>query len=266
MYQKWLRRARAIFLANVMGVTLLTSATLASGQKLNKEPVSGLVEQISQTEGLQSGLGYAKVSSILQSVLAEFRSRGITRENALARGAAALSNPLVHVDADGAVQIYFHMLSFGEAELATLVEHEVVIQIANEKLGIVQAWIPFDRVDDLAALPFVVRITTPSYGRSRSGSVTTEGDSILKADQLRALGFDGSGVKVGIISDGANNWTQSQATGDLPASGITLFGSCTPRARNISICDPGLTCNEGTAMAEIVHDIAPGRRSRSAPA
>jgi hypothetical protein len=42
----------------------------------------------------------------------------------------------------------------------------------------------------------VKRITPPSYATPRVGSVTTEGDAILKADELRALlGFDGSGVK-----------------------------------------------------------------------
>ncbi|MCH8815396.1 MAG: S8 family serine peptidase [Chloroflexi bacterium] len=85
----------------------------------------------------------------------------------------------------------------------------------------------------------------------------TEGDSILLANQVRQLGFDGSGVKVGVISDGANNWTTARATGDLPAS-ITVFGTCTPRSPDASRCDRGRTCNEGTAMLEIIHDIAPG--------
>ena len=86
----------------------------------------------------------------------------------------------------------------------------------------------------------------------------SEGDAILKAILVRALGFIGSGVKVGIISDGANNWPQSQASGDLPAAGITLFGGCTPTPPDITICRSRRTCNEGTAMAEIVHDLAPG--------
>ena len=67
----------------------------------------------------------------------------------------------------------------------------------------------------------------------------------------------GKGIRVGIISDGANNWTNSQAQGDLPVSGITLYGSCTKREANPSECISNWTCNEGTAMAEIIYDIAP---------
>ena len=63
------------------------------------------------------------------------------------------------------------------------------------------------------------------------------------------LSVTGAGVKVGVISDGANNASQSQDTGDLPAD-ITFFGTC-------STAD-GTTCNEGTAMMEIIYDLAPG--------
>ena len=193
----------------------------------------------------------SKVSSVLSSVLAQIQSRGITRENARARGAPALSNPLVRIDADGTIQIYVHVSSLGTAEKAMLRRYEADIEIANEELGMVQAWIPFDRIEEVASLQFVTRITPPNYATPRAGSVTTEGDAILKADALRALGVDGSGVKVGVISNGANNRASAQATGDLPG-GITTFGSA---------CDPfffGVACDEGTALMEIVHDLAPG--------
>lgn len=95
----------------------------------------------------------------------------------------------------------------------------------------------------------MARIALPDYRRNRVGAVTTEGDAVLNADKVRALGIDGSGVKVGVISDGANNIADAQATGDLPPE-VAVFGNCTPE-------QPG-DCNEGTALLEIVHDIAPG--------
>ncbi len=199
-----------------------------------------------------------KISAPLRWSLARFERSGITRENAVTRNVTALANPLVRIKPDGRIQLYVHLSSFGEAQLNALRTMEVEIEIANEDLAIVQGWASFDRIEGIAALPFVTRVTPPSYGRPHAGSKTTEGDAILKADQLRALGVDGTGVKVGIISGGANNWTQSQATGDLPASGITLFGSCTPETFNGPTCRGAFTCNEGTAMAEIIHDIAPG--------
>ena len=82
------------------------------------------------------------------------------------------------------------------------------------------------------------------------GSVTTEGDEAHFARALREeLGVDGSGVRVAVIADGANNHAGAVATGDLPLE-LAVFGSCTPTATT--------TCNVGTAMLEIIHDLAPG--------
>ena len=258
MNSRSLGAGRIVLLSLVAGVVLGAFANPAYGQDASKGPVAGSIRQHIQSKRLDSTAASRTVSSLLRSVLSEIKARGITRENARRRGISALSNPLVKVNEDGAIHIYIHVSTLGADEKAKLERHEVAIEIANEELGIVQAWIPFDRIDDVAELPFVIRITPPSYGTPRTGGVTTEGDAILKADLLRALGIDGTGVRVGIISDGANNWTQSRASGDLPASGITLFGSCTPEAFDGPSCRGGFTCNEGTAMAEIIHDIAPG--------
>ena len=190
-----------------------------------------------------------KISSPLRSVLSKINTRGITRANAYAMDVVAFSNPLVRLKMDGRIQVYVHLNSFGEAQLNALRSLELEIEIANEDLAIVQGWAPFDRIEEIASLQFVRKVTPPNYGFTQSGSVTTEGDTILNADQVRAQGFNGTGVKVGVISGGANNLSNAQASGDLPPT-VTVFGSCTSLG-------PG-SCNEGTAMLEIVHDIAPG--------
>jgi subtilisin family serine protease len=76
------------------------------------------------------------------------------------------------------------------------------------------------------------------------GSVTSQGDATHKAAVARATyGVDGSGVKVGVISNGVGGLASSQATGDLGA--VTVL--------------PGQAGSgaEGTAMLEIIHDLAP---------
>ena len=219
-------------------------------------PNQGVQRLLELKRGLPTTQG--KISSPLRSVLSKITTRGITRATARTMNAASLTNPLVRLKTDGRIQVYVHLKPFGEAQLNALRALEVEIEIGNQELAIVQGWVPFDRIEDIAALSYVTRVTAPSYGRPRAGSVTTEGDAIHKADQVRALGFDGTGVKVGIISDGANDWPQSQAIGDLPAGGITVFGNCTPSPRDITICSGGFTCNEGTAIAEIIYDMAPG--------
>ncbi|MGQ4809288.1 hypothetical protein NKDENANG_02703 [Candidatus Entotheonellaceae bacterium PAL068K] len=193
----------------------------------------------------------SKVSGRLRAVMNEMQARGISRQNARELGAAALSQALVRVNEAGHIETYIYVATFGDAETEQLKAHEVSIALINEELGIIQAWIAFDRIDAVAQLPFVRRITAPSYGTPRVGSVTTEGDAILGAGALRAGGLDGRGVKVGVISIGANNRADAVATGDLPA-GIDVFGST---------CDSafwGIVCDEGTAMLEIVYDLAPG--------
>ena len=80
------------------------------------------------------------------------------------------------------------------------------------------------------------------------GSKTSEGDLTHRAfDARMAFGVNGAGVKIGVLSDGASNLAASQALGDLP-SDVTVL--------------PGQTGggDEGTAMMEIVHDLAPGAK------
>ena len=88
-------------------------------------------------------------------------------------------------------------------------------------------------------------------GTPETGSVNSQGDTTHAANTYRStLGPNGSGLKIGIISDGTTAFATSQGTGNLPANLNILpgqVGSCTTS-----------TCNEGTAMLEIVHDLAPG--------
>jgi subtilisin family serine protease len=79
---------------------------------------------------------------------------------------------------------------------------------------------------------------------TRAGSVQTQGDAVLKSDVVRTAGFDGSSVMVGVLSDSALNIGSSQSTGDLP--------SVVDRYLEFPASD------EGRAMLEIIHDIAPG--------
>ncbi|MCB0297111.1 MAG: cell surface protein, partial [Calditrichaeota bacterium] len=75
----------------------------------------------------------------------------------------------------------------------------------------------------------------------------SEGDAIHRADQARsAYGQGGGGIDLGIISDGVDNRASAQASGDLPADGAGL-----------TVLSNALGGDEGTAMLEIVHDLAP---------
>jgi hypothetical protein len=162
---------------------------------------------------------------------------------------AGADSPLVRVDAAGALQVYVHLDALSDDALSGLASAGLRVETSSAERAIVQGWVDPDDLSSLAALPGVQAVTPPDYAVVNAGSVTTAGDAILRADEVRAdfaaWGIDGTGIKIGVISDGVDHYTYSQGTGDLPGT--------------IHI-DPGGPGNgdEGTAMLEIVHDLAPG--------
>lgn len=102
-------------------------------------------------------------------------------------------------------------------------------------------------------------------------TIPVNADAELTSDIARAdFGVDGTGVKVGIISgsfnlvDTGSTWEQNIAQGLLPGEGNPC-GWTTPVVR-LSEPDPkvvpaSLITDEGRAMAQVVHGIAPGRSS-----
>jgi len=95
------------------------------------------------------------------------------------------------------------------------------------------------------------------------GTATSEGDLQLNAMAARdGFEIDGSGVKVGILSDSFNRDKTADTsastdvkTGDLPGSGNPC-GYASP----VQVLDDSALGgeDEGRAMAQIVHDLAPG--------
>jgi len=84
------------------------------------------------------------------------------------------------------------------------------------------------------------------------GSVTTEGYLTHQVDAACAtFSVTGAGVNIGVLSDGALSLAASQTLGDLPPS-------CPAGPPCVTVL-PGQTGDgdEGTAMMEIIHDIAP---------
>ncbi|HEX2489719.1 MAG TPA: S8 family serine peptidase, partial [Blastocatellia bacterium] len=90
----------------------------------------------------------------------------------------------------------------------------------------------------------------PPVAAPNAGTVTSRGDVAHNAKAARNFfGVSGAGVKIGVLSDGVNFLAQSVASGNLPADVTVLPGQAGP---------PGGA--EGTAMLEIVHDVAPGAK------
>ena len=114
-----------------------------------------------------------------------------------------------------------------------------------------------------------VQSVRPAMARTHAGLVTSQGDRAQRSDRARRIfNVDGRGVKVGILSDSFNCLTgpinpgqlfttsaDDIRNGDLPAD-VTVLSDQSP------CVDPNngnrLGFDEGRAIAQIIHDVAPG--------
>ena len=114
----------------------------------------------------------------------------------------------------------------------------------DKENNIAVAWVKVKNLETIVALENVNSVRTVLPPVTYSGSVTTEGDVLHTCDLVRSnYSSDGTGIKVGVISDGVSNWITSRNTGDLPSS--------------LNVLSAG-SGDEGTAMLEIIYDLAPG--------
>lgn len=228
-------------------------------------PLNGSMQRAIQARQTASRLSAAPREGALGQEKMGRHLRGLSDAVAAARVEGTLptrqsiiqGNPFIRVSETGKVQVHLYTDAIDQVLLDQLTYSGLEIELADEALQQVQGWIGIHQLDQLARMTRVRKLRVPRYGESRRGSVNTAGDSILKANLLRAQGLTGQGVRIGIISDGANSWTSARASGDLPAS-LTRYGSCTTRSSNPSQCLGSRSCDEGTAMAEIIYDMAPG--------
>ncbi len=187
---------------------------------------------------------------------------------------------LARFDQRERIEIYITLEEVTERALTDLRNAGVEIEIYDAAQRLVQGWALVTQLQAVADLPAVSFIDLPNYGVTNSGSVTTQGDAVIQGDEVRAVGMTGSGVKIGVISDGISGLTSSVSSGDLPASGITMpaapltgggisLDSPLPGANVFTSTPVGrsdlTTGSEGRAMLEIIHDLAPGAQLFFAP-
>ncbi len=193
---------------------------------------------------LPAGSPLAKVESAVQDRIALLLAatdprRGSLRSDLL----ATFDTPLIPVDDRGRLLLRIAGTNADArvGELALLGVEPVAVASGY---GFLEAWIAADKVDDVAALPWVRLVATPGLPITEIGLRLSEGDAVHRADLARsAFAVNGAGAIVGVISDGVSNLAAAQASADLPP------------AVNVGVAGSG---DEGTAMLEIVHDLAPG--------
>lgn len=187
-------------------------------------------------------------------------------------GSAAASRMMaraVKLRHNGMIDVYVYANPLTEIQLQVLQQHVMRIRQVDRQAGVVYASVGIDTLETIAALDFVDWVGLPAYAKRRTGSVTSEGDGVLRAKAARErFAVEGRDVRIGIISDSLIDWQDSFDSGDLPrfrvANCIDLADediSCIFEGQDGSEIPnqiPGLTpSDEGRAMAEIIHDLAP---------
>jgi len=188
------------------------------------------------------------------------------------------TSEFLRFDEHGRVQVYIRVSEFNEALVDGILSNGG--DIDRHRGRIVQAWLPIEALEAIALLPQVLYIEPPQYVTSKGGSVTTEGDVVQRFDQARALyGVNGAGIRVGVVADGLKGLEASISTGDLPpttfkcqTASLTVIersNGCLASEKLVEttggVTGKPFTASgdlaegaEGTAMLEIVHDLAPG--------
>ncbi len=125
--------------------------------------------------------------------------------------------------------------------------------------GMVSGLLPIEAIPKLSGI-ISLKHVRPAYKPSTNiGAVTSQGDKAQYSDIARKnFKVQGFTTKVGILSDSYNNLNGASSgisTGDLPGSG-NPNGYTNP----VEVLEdfPSGGSDEGRAMAEIVHDVAPG--------
>jgi subtilase family protein len=119
---------------------------------------------------------------------------------------------------------------------------------------LVEARLPARALERLAAHPAVRGLRSPV--RPQPQVVSGQGIAATGAGAWQAAGTTGAGVEIAIVDVGFRGWRDRSAEGELPSPGQVTVAD---------FCDGGLfegpaADDHGTAVAEIVHEIAPAAK------
>ncbi len=238
-------------------VTVITAAVLAGGlassapslaqelgERARQQILAVLMEKASRTPAQR------KLATSLLYASRESRGHVMVQGLAPQRRTAARAR----VDRDGMVTVRIRADVTDEL-LRTVAAVGGRVLAAFPDFGAVKARVPVSQLEAIAELPEVRHIGTPL---GYLLNATSEGDKAHTADLARSThSLDGAGVKIGVLSDGIDSLVARQTASELPPDCTASTPAGDPCVK-VAV-PPCATCagDEGTAMMEIIHDLAP---------
>ncbi len=243
--------AGAMVVAGTTTVGSLTDATSAAPPpQLNKQGGSALgnglgrLLQQSKTAGLRTAAGGLKIN---QSALA-------IRDDA--------GRVLVQLTPQAGV----NRASFRkQAESLGL-----KVQNTDATSGTLEGFAPLDKVTAMSSLKGTGTIAQSIRPVTHTGSATSQGVALQRADVVQRRGVDGKGITIAALSDSYDQATtfltgepltvhakDDVRTGDLPGDGNAKYPSPVVVLEDTG---PDGGADEGRAMLQIAHDVAPAAK------
>lgn len=263
--------------ACLLAVVGLASPAVAAPQPGDKtvSAEKNAENQIAALQDLKKSLSPAEAKVDTQLVL---------QQRMTANKSASASTPLlqngVEKTASGKVLVDIRG-TVNDGLLKFLVSKGAGVQTVSQRYGSIRAEVPLSAVTAIAARSDVKQVQeadgamtardlNPDNNRQpetkqekdarvaqetrealedRAGAIDSEGDRAHNADTSRSdIGVTGIGTKICALSDGVDSLAASQAAGELPDVDV-LPGQANSGSPFVE--------DEGTAMLEIIHDVAP---------
>jgi hypothetical protein len=230
------------------------------------------IQQRQSASGSKFDASLAEISRHVSSVRPGHALEDLHALNPAARFVQPVSSsvPLVLIDA----------ITTGDPQKLKSALVSLGLQRASQYSNDVGGWLPVDQLNAATTLTelHAIRAAMP---RARAGAVTSQGDFAQNSDLVRSENaLTGAGITVGVLSDSYDCYPMYAANG-VPAGGLNGYannGFNTTAAGDTSTGDLPSTVNvlldatcmnygpplqlpfgdEGRAMMQIVHDVAPG--------
>lgn len=205
---------------------------------------------------------------------------GSSTADALLAGVRKANASTLIPSADGRLPLSLDLARLDDEKLAQIAATGAKITLQSAEWHSVSALANLDELNALLSVEGIRAVRMSRKPFFRAGTVTSQGDSAIKTDQVRPQ-YTGN-VKIGVVSEYVNQTAigpGSNTSGTIPdtdAPGATINTSDLTGLTNqtssdlptpIQVLDFGPTVgpndpvfDEGAAMLEVIHDVAPGAK------
>ena len=254
-----------VLLTAVLAAPALQADPVRQKQILSVEQLNALPASVMSTEARERALAHIEASRAAKSLSAP--KVGAMLRNFADRAAidAAAEHPLLKIQ-NGEIYLRMQMADTVSSVAGTLADMDLHVHRVEGQTAHVSCPVSglAEALSSLETNAAVMRIEPVIGELVHTGSVLSEGDAALGVDFARKIyDVDGTGVKVCVISDGTDGAEESVLSGDLPAD---KFGNPAIEFCDLSVVPTENAGAEGTAMLEIIHDLAPGATLGFCPA